>query len=227
MPRPRGGRSLAKQRGEEVDEEILEGDKVAQIVKRPVSIEQSLKDRFKATSAEKEIVVHRPLAEQPLSEIERHKIRRYREINSFLKQSPFYVREPPKDEHADMRRYTDKYKDDDSELLGQGLKHYVETSLGDNPDAFPAELQKHFRRKRKRDDDDDAGERVDERGVLIARKVRENSDSDDDGDTEETAVAANVDEDSDDAEYSKQHADMEGEDEVESNDEDAGAGGTF
>ena len=40
------------------------------------------------------------IAEQPLSEVERDQVRRYRELQRFLKGSPFYVRPPRQSEHA-------------------------------------------------------------------------------------------------------------------------------
>jgi len=40
------------------------------------------------------------IAEQPLSESERDQVKRYREIQRFLKSSPFYVRPPRQSEHA-------------------------------------------------------------------------------------------------------------------------------
>jgi hypothetical protein len=97
---PRGrGRSLASKRADEVDEEILEGDREKAAAPRSLSVEQTLKERFAVTSSDtKEVEVS--LAEQPLSEPERDLVRRYREINNFLKLSPFHVREPAKEQHA-------------------------------------------------------------------------------------------------------------------------------
>ena len=40
------------------------------------------------------------IAEQPLNELERDQVRRYRELQRFLKSSPFYVRPPRQSEHA-------------------------------------------------------------------------------------------------------------------------------
>lgn len=42
------------------------------------------------------------IAEQPLSELERDQVRRYRELQRFLRGSPFYVRPPRQSEHAGM-----------------------------------------------------------------------------------------------------------------------------
>ena len=40
------------------------------------------------------------IAEQPLSELERDQVRRYRELQRFLRTSPFYLRPPRQIEHA-------------------------------------------------------------------------------------------------------------------------------
>ena len=45
-----------------------------------------------------------PLAEQPFSERERELVKRYRDIQKFLKQSPFYVRPPRQSEPPPERR---------------------------------------------------------------------------------------------------------------------------
>lgn len=108
------------------------------------------------------------IAEQPLSELERDQVRRYRELQRFLKGSPFYVRPPRQSEHAgtwpcspqqtshstknysservpgraisaDLARYSDQYHTSE-DSAGPRLAEYVSQTSYTKCRAFPAEL---------------------------------------------------------------------------------------
>ena len=93
------------------------------------------------------------IAEQPLSEAEREQVKRYRELQRFLKNSPFYVRPPRQSEHADLARYSDQYQENSDESASLRLADYVARTSETKCRAFPAELlTRHAKRQRRMDE---------------------------------------------------------------------------
>lgn len=175
------------------------------------------------------------LAEQPLDERERRLIKHYRDIQKFLKNSPFYVRPPRQSEHADLARYSDQYLPNaPKEKRAMQMVDIVATAA----QAFPAELVARRLPKRRRRGNRSgaavgagsprataasphsvAGKHLSPRTVAALNGENGSPRRDDVSSEEEeeegaasAAVAGEDESDMEDNEYTRIHADMEGED---------------